>query len=306
MITTANFSIEVVVNHTCLLGEGPVWDFKGKTIIWVDILNGEIHEFHPSQNLHRKIDVREMVGSVAICTDGNFIAALKNGLAFVHRDSGEIKMLHNPEAYLLNNRFNDGKCDPAGRFWVGTMGLDEEPGVGNLYMVNKDLSHSKKIEGVSISNGMAWSSDYKTFYYIDTPTYKVMAYDYDLLTGNITNKRIAIQIPKEEGSPDGMTIDVENKLWIAHWDGWQITRWDPATSTKLLSIPLPVARVTSCTFGGDDFQDVYITSAKVGLTEKQLQEQPLAGSLFVIRNSGFRGLEAFEFNHQKKIKIKVL
>jgi sugar lactone lactonase YvrE len=302
MIKTANLQVEVVVKHTCLLGEGPVWDAKRKTINWVDILNGEIHEFYPSQSLHRKIDVKDMVGSVALCTDGNFIAALKTGLAFINRDSGEIEMLHHPEAHLPGNRFNDGKCDPAGRFWVGSMGLLEETGVGNLYMIDNDLSHLKKIEGVSISNGMAWSSDHKTFYYIDTPTYEVVAYDYDLPSGNITNKRIAIKISKEEGSPDGMTIDAEDKLWIAHWDGWQVTRWDPATATKLLNISLPVARVTSCTFGGDNFNDLYITSAKVGLTEKQLQAQSLAGSLFVIRDSGFRGMEAFEFDHQTKAK----
>jgi sugar lactone lactonase YvrE len=142
---------------------------------------------------------------------------------------------------------------------------------------------------------MAWSSDYKTFYYIDTPTCEVVAYDFDLLTGNIGNKRVVIRIPPQEGFPDGMTIDNEGMLWIAHWDGWQVSRWNPNKGKKLLSIPLPVAQITSCTFGGDNLQDLYITSARVNLTEEQLKQQPLAGSLFVLRNSGFHGTPSFEF-----------
>ena len=120
----------------------------------------------------------------------------------------------------------------------------------------------------------------------------------DKLEGNITNKRVVITVPQKEGSPDGMTIDKEGMLWIAHWDGWQVARWNPHTGEKMLSIPLPVARITSCVFGGDTLQDLYITSASVGLTEKQMEEQPLAGSLFVVKNCGFQGMAAFEFDYK--------
>ncbi len=146
---------------------------------------------------------------------------------------------------------------------------------------------------------MAWSPDHQTFYYIDTPTLEVVAYDYAVETGRISNKRIAIGIPAEEGFPDGMTIDKEGMLWIAHWDGWQVTRWNPNSGKKLLSIPLPAAKITSCTFGGDDLQDLYITSACTGLTEKMHDEQPLAGSLFVLKNCGFQGIEAAVFDSCK-------
>ena len=288
--------IETVIPETFLLGEGPVWDFRRKSIYWVDILNGQIHEYHPSDKIHKVISVQQMIGAMAICKNGRFIAALKNGFGFIDRDSGAVSMISNPEADLPGNRFNDGKCGPDGRFWAGTMSHTDEPEKGSFYLLDTDLSVTKKMERVSISNGIAWSPDHKVFYYIDTPTFTVAAFDFDQVNATIINKKTAIRIPENEGSPDGMTIDQEGMLWIAHWDGWQITRWNPLSGKKMLSIPFPVARVTSCCFGGVDFRDLYVTSAKTGLTAEQLHEQPLAGSLFVIRNIGYKGLPLFEFD----------
>lgn len=296
MINTSDLKPVVVVEHTCLLGEGPVWDATQKVICWIDILNGKIHEYSPEKKIHKTIPVQQMIGTIAVCKDGNFIAALQNGFAFINRQSGEIKMINDPENHLPNNRFNDGKCDPAGRFWAGTMSLTDEPDKGNLYSLEKDGRIKKQISNVSISNGIAWSIDETILYYIDTPTFEIVAYNYEKSTGLISNKRVIIKIDKEEGAPDGMTIDTEGMLWIAHWDGWQVTRWNPATSQKLLAIKLPVARVTSCTFGGDNLEDLYITSAKVGLSEAALKMQPLAGSLFIIPACGYKGILAFEFN----------
>jgi sugar lactone lactonase YvrE len=290
-----DLQIEIVIDHTCLLGEGPVWDAKRKLICWIDILNGIIHEYSPNEKTYRSIAIHQMIGSFAFCTNGNFIAALQNGFAFIDRETEEIKMIADPESHLPDNRFNEGKCDPAGRFWAGTMALSEEPGAGNVYTLHNDLAPTKKIEDVAVSNGMAWSADHKTFYYIDSPTFEIVAYDYDKSNGQISNKRTIIKIEKNDGAPDGMTIDNEGMLWIAHWGGWQVTRWDPESREKLYNIKLPVARVTSCTFGGDNFEDLYITSAKVGLTENELKMQPLAGSLFVLRDCGFKGVPAFEF-----------
>jgi len=295
MIKTTGFQIDVVDEHKCLVGEGPVWDAKRKVICWIDILNGEIHEYSPGQKTQKTITVHQMIGSLAVCTNGNFIAALQNGFAFIDRISGEIKMIADPESYLPNSRFNEGKCDPAGRFWAGTMSLSEETNAGSVYVVEKDLSITKRIESVTISNGMAWSVDHQTFYFIDTPTFEVVAYDYDKYTGHISNKRTIIKIANEDGYPDGMTIDNEGMLWMAHWDGWQVTRWNPISGKKLHSIKLSVAKVTSCTFGGENFEDLYITSAKAGLTEEELEKQPLAGSLFILPNCGFKGYPAFEF-----------
>jgi sugar lactone lactonase YvrE len=296
MKNTTGIQPEAVLQHTCLLGEGPVWDHKRRLLYWLDILNGEIHQYSPHQKTHRTIGVNQMIGSIAVCTNGNFIAALQNGFGFVDPVTGKVTMITDPESHLPGNRFNEGKCDPAGRFWAGTMALSEEAGAGNVYFVHTDLEVTKKIGTVTVSNGMAWSGDHQKFYYIDSPTSEIVAYDYEESTGHISNKKVIIRIATEDGFPDGMTIDNEGMLWIAHWNGWQVTRWDPATGKELLSIQLPAAKITSCTFGGDDLEDLYITSAKVGLTEEELLEQPLAGSLFVVRNCGYKGLPAFEFN----------
>ena len=295
MIKNTLLNIDVVVDCISLLGEGPVWDNVQKCICWIDILNGKIHQFCPEQKKFTTISVQQMIGCLAICTNNNFIAALQNGFAFVDRENGSVKLISDPEAHLPGNRFNDGKCDPAGRFWAGTMSLSEEAGAGSVYIVQNDLQPIKIIESVTISNGMAWSPNHQTFYYIDTPTFLILAYDYNIVNGQISNKRTIIKIDEKDGYPDGMTIDNEGMLWVAHWGGWQITRWDPGTGEKIHSIKLPVAKVTSCTFGGVNLEDLYITTAKVGLTENELIQQPLAGSLFVIRNCGFKGMPAVEF-----------
>lgn len=286
--------IETITDHKCLLGEGPVWDAKSDTIYWLDIFKGEIHAYSPKVKKAKTYALHEMVGSMAVCQNGSLIFASKSGIGLLNRDTGKIEMLAEPENHLPNNRFNDGKCDPAGRFWAGTMSLTEEGGAGSLYL----LGHKeaiKKIEKVTISNGLAWSLDHKTMYYTDTPTLQVVAYAYEKETGHISDRKIALQIPKEEGYPDGMTIDAEGMLWIAHWGGWQITRWNPSTGKRIFAIPMPAAKITSVTFGGDGLKDLYVTSAMEGLSPKDLENQPLAGSLFVIKNSGFQGVPTFEF-----------
>ena len=295
MIKNLPSEIQVVTNHRCLLGEGPVWDANQNAIIWLDIISGQIHEYNVLSEQLRTIEVGQMIGCLAVTTAGNFIAGLKDGIGFVDRSSGNVKIIAAPEKHLQGNRFNDGKCDPAGRFWAGTMALTEQESAGSLYMLDHDRSIQKKKTGVTISNGLAWSVDRKTLYYVDTPTSKVTAFNFDISTGMINKERIVINIPKEEGSPDGMTIDNQGMLWIAHWDGWQISRWDPESGRKIGHVQLPVAKVTSCTFGGSNLTDLYITTAKVDLSEQELAMQPLAGSLFVIRDCGFKGLPAYEF-----------
>ena len=236
-----------------------------------------------------------MVGAVAVCADGNLLAALKTGLAKIDRYTHEISTFMHPEPHLPGNRFNDGKCDPAGRFWIGTMAINETANAGSLYMLDANHHISKKIEGTTISNGMAWSADNKIFYYIDTPTRAIVAYDFDNNDGSISNKRTAFNIAEDDGYPDGMTIDAEGMLWVAHWGGWQVSRWNPITGEKLFTLPMPVANVSSCTFGGEDLQDLYITSARKDLSPDELEKQPLAGCLFVWKNTDYKGRPAVEF-----------
>jgi sugar lactone lactonase YvrE len=290
-----NVKAEPVTDYKCLLGEGPVWDAHRRAICWIDIVNGHIHQYSTETGQHRTYAVNEMIGCFALCKNGGFIVATQSGFGFTDRESGRLTMVHDPEIHLPENRFNDGKCDPAGRFWAGTMSVSEEPHAGSVYVFDRQKV-VKKIENTTIANGMAWSPDQKTLYFIDTPTFEVAAYAYDKTTGAISNRKVAIRIPKEDGFPDGMTIDTDGMLWIAHWDGWQVTRWDPATGQKLHHFKFPVSRITSCTFGGTNLSDLYITSARIGLSDDVLEKQPLAGSLFVIRDCGYTGLPAFEFD----------
>ncbi len=290
-----NSTAEVLVAHTCLLGEGPVWSKDEHCILWLDVLRGEIHSYYPESKTHKTFTVGRMVGAVAIRRAGGLLAALQDGFALINMEYNTIIPIADPELHLPANRFNDGKCDPAGRFWAGTMSLTEEPHAGSLYVLSPNLSVTKKIERTTISNGMAWSPDHKTYYYIDTPTMQVVAYDYNEASGEISNKRVAITVPQEEGYPDGMTIDTEGMLWIAHWDGWQVARWNPHTGEKMHTIKLPVARVSCCTFGGETMEDLYITTAKKELTEEEQKAQPLAGALFIVKNCGYKGMAPYDF-----------
>ncbi len=292
MLTT---SWEIVTSHLCELGEGPVWDEQQNRILWLDIPAGAIHSFYPATGRHTSLTTGQYTGAVVLKPNGNLVAALQNGFYEIDETSGTLTFLADPEAHLPENRFNDGKCDPQGRFWAGTMHRPETQVSGHLYTLDTGNNVTWKAGPVGCSNGLAWSADSRTLYYIDSPTRTVVAYDFDPGTGAISGKRVVITIPEGEGFPDGMTIDAEGALWIALWDGWKLVRYEPAGGTKTGEIQLPAARVTSCTFGGDDFEDLYITTAKINLSEEELREQPLAGSLFVIRKVGPKGLPAVRF-----------
>ena len=286
-----------VLAHTCLLGESPVWDIAQQLICWVDILKGEVYQYSLVNKIHTVIAVNQMVGAVGLCTNGNFIAALQNGFGFIDRLNHQVTMINDPEADLPGNRFNEGKCAPDGRFWAGTLALEETPQAGSVYCLQPDLTVIKKIEGVTVSNGMAWSLDHSVFYYIDTPTLEIAAFEYDTTSGAIASRKTIIRTAEEDGFPDGMTIDNEGMLWIAFWGGWKVARWNPHTGKKILEIRLPVSRVSSCTFGGPHLQDLFITTAAKDLTAEELKNQPLAGSLFVIKKCGFTGVPTFHFRN---------
>lgn len=279
---------EIVVEHSCLLGEGPVWDAANNTILWLDILKGEIHQHNILSGKHSIFRAGEMIGCIAPRENGGFIAGMENGIAFIDVTTNTIKYIANPEEGL-ENRFNDGKCDVAGRFWLGSMAKSEEKNRGNFYVMESDLSIKKKITNVSISNGLAWNADNTLLYYIDTPTNHVVAFDFNIENGELTNRHIAIDVTQEQGFADGMTIDEEGMLWIAFYDGWRVARYDPRTGKLLQQVKLPVANVTCCTFGGDNLNDLYITTASKGLSQEALAKQPHAGKLFVVKNMAVKG-----------------
>lgn len=297
-------TIQKVIDLNCKLGESPVWDAERSAICWVDITGQAIHEFNTASGRLNTVLMAQAVGCIALCDNGDLLAALKDGVVRVDRLTGTVQsVIAGPERSLVTNRSNDGKCDAKGRFWFGTKSLNDEPQAGNVYCVADSGVCSLQIQDVTISNGIVWSDDYKTMYYIDTPTFMVAAYDYDLNTGSISNKRTVIEIAEEEGFPDGMTIDTEGMLWIAHWGGFQLARWNPFTGEKLFSFRLPVANVSSCTFGGPAYEDLYITTARseAGMNTDSMRSEE--GCLFVINNCGFKGLPPNRFNIKNTDKI---
>lgn len=290
---------QAVTDHRCLLGECPAWENEKHRIFWIDIFRGEIRYFYPLTGEAGVCKLNQEIGSIALMQQEKIIAALENDIAIVDIDSGEADIIPGTGFHLPGNRFNDGKCDPAGRFWVGTMSRSGKPFAGSLYVLENNLETRKVIPNVTCSNGMAWSPDQKTFYYIDSAERNIKAYDYDVHSGEITKPRIVINIPGTEGYPDGMTIDTEGMLWVALWGGWRVGRYDPSTGKQVDKVVLPVSQVTSCTFGGENLDEMYVTTAMEGLSQQELQQQPLAGCLFVIKQSLARGMSASRFIMEK-------
>lgn len=286
---------EPVLAHTCELGESPVWDAANNRIYWVDILNGTLHWYNESDLTTEQFAIGQEIGAVALAGDHRLVAALKNGFYLIDPEEKSILTIAETEAGIITNRFNDGKCDPAGRFWAGSMSVIGEPDAGTLYMLDHGGQVFERIGKVGCSNGLAWSPDCTMFYFIDTLSCQVVAYDFDVESGAIWNRRSIIYFNPAEGLPDGMTIDSEGMLWIAMWNGSNVSRYNPSTGQLLSRIMLPVSQVTSCTFGGPALSDLYITTARTGLSDRELGQEPLAGSLFVVRDTGFSGLPVFEF-----------
>jgi sugar lactone lactonase YvrE len=282
---------ELVLDARADLGEGPAWDSRNSLLYWVDIRAGHLHIFDPANGSDRFINTGESLGCAAPRLRGGLVLGLDS--SFVSGDAG-LKALVNPEPHLPGNRFNDGKCDPAGRFLAGSMDNEEVEASGSLYSLSPDGSVKTLLAGTRISNGLAWSPDYHTFYFIDTPTRTVMAYDYDLASGMIASPRPAISVPPKLGWPDGMTSDTLGMLWVALWGGAKLTRWDPHTGQLLEEIPLPAWNISSCAFGGPDLTDLYITSARKGMSTEQLEKYPFSGGLIRICTN-IQGMPTFEF-----------
>ena len=288
-------AVELVVERQDLLGEGPSWDAALQQLYWIDILGKRLYRYRPQVEEPVKIvDLPSMPGCVTPRQKGGVALALQDGYAILDLQTGLLQKLTDPEAGCPDNRFNDGKCDPRGRFLAGTMSLVGKDHQGSLYSLSPAGKVETLLTGVSISNGLAWSPDQHTLYYIDTPTRQVMAYDYDLETGAMARPHLAFETPAEAGYPDGMTADREGNLWVAMWQGAKVMRWDPLAGKVIEIIPVPALNVTSCVFGGPDLRDLYITSARQDMTPEQIDEYPLTGSLFCLRNAA-DGAQTFAF-----------
>ena len=278
-------AVELLVDARAMLGEGPVWDARIGRIAWVDIMARRLHLTAPDGET-RTIDLPGPVSCVVPRTSGGWLAALADGFWAVAAD-GSSERLVDVQSDRLDLRFNDGKCDPQGRFWAGTMALDHRPGAGALYRLDPDLTVHRMMEATTISNGLDWSVDGRTMYYVDTPTRRIDTFSFDPASGAIADRQLFVTIDPADGSPDGLTVDAEGGVWVALWDGSRVRRYLP-DGTIEREIRLPVSEVTCPVFGGPDLDELYITTAWELLTEAQHALEPLAGGLFRTR-PGVRG-----------------
>ncbi|MCE4567064.1 SMP-30/gluconolactonase/LRE family protein [Maribellus sp. CM-23] len=287
--------VELVIDSKSELGEGAIWNYRTGELMWVNIKGKILNFYNPVSGLNKEMLTGQMVGTVVPSESGQVLVALQNGIYSLDPETGTKKLLADPEADKPDNRFNDGKCDPAGRLWAGTMSLVGAKQAGALYRFDPDTSVHKMVDGVGTSNGIVWSADKTKMYYIDTPTRQVMGYDYDNETGAISHPKVAVEIPEGAGYPDGMTIDEEDNLWVALWGGSAVACFNPENGDLIRKIEVPAKNVTSCAFGGNDLGTLYITTARESTSEEDLQKFPHAGGVFKIR-PGVKGVKAFFFN----------
>ena len=274
------------INNT--LGEGPVWHPEEGKLYWVDIQSDCFYRWTPGDAAPERFDVGQPVGTVVFREQGGLVLALRDGLAFWDETTQKLDFIIDPEADKPDARFNDGKVDPQGRFWAGTMAEDSK-----LYRLDTDLSLHVMETGIRTSNGLDWSPDRTIMYYTDTPQGVIWAYDYDDASGAISNRRTVVEKREGEGGPDGLCVDSEGYIWGARWGGWRVNRYTPDGQLDLV-VEVPVEKVTSCCFGGPNLDELYITCASVGFTDEDWQKQPQAGDIFHIK-TGVKGQVATKF-----------
>lgn len=280
----ADEKIDCVLPWGAHLAEGPVWSMHEKKLYWVDILAPAAYRFDPTTGINEACPLPRLVSALVERGGGGLVALTQQGIESLDFTSGALTPMVRPEADIPENRFNDGKCDAAGRLWGGTMRLDASRPSGSLYCIRPDGSFRRMDQGFTVSNGMDWSPDGRTMYFVDSAAGRIHAYDFDAVTGNLANRRTFITLSAEEGRPDGLTVDAEGTIWVALWDGWAIRRYAP--DGRLLStIRLPVPRPTSVAFGGEDMRTLFITSARIRLPAKVLADAPFSGSLFALRTT---------------------
>jgi L-arabinonolactonase len=285
--------VSCVCEAKAVLGEGPFWDVTDQRLYWVDIKGKRIHRLDPQTGRDDTWSTPEVIGSLAVRSGGGLVVALKSGLYFFDLATGTTTPVVLPPGHPDHNRFNDGKVDRQGRFWAGSMDDFEKQPTGGLFRLDSELKCTQMVEGITISNSLCWSPDGRTLYYSDSPKRTVWAWDFEIATGEISNRRVFVHLASTDGVPDGATVDTEGYFWLAVWDSWEVRRYDPAGRLDR-TVRMPVQRPTCPMFGGEDLQTIYVTSASIGLSEEQLLEQPLAGGVFAF-DPGVKGLPELRF-----------
>lgn len=267
-----------------LHGEGPFWSAETGRLGWVDIPAGRLWLAVDDGSVlvdTRSYDVGRPLGAAVPARAGGWVLALGAGFGYLPDDGAP----HGGRAQVIDLatvddpdrvRMNDGKCDPVGRFWAGTMAYDASPDAGAFYRLGLNGEIDTILPNVTISNGLGWSPDRRTMYYIDTPTGRIDAFDYDAANGRVSRRRPVVEVdPESTGQPDGMTVDDEGCLWVAMWGGGRVCRYSPE-GQLLATVRLPVTNVSSCCFGGADGRTLFMTTSRLELTAPE----PDAGRIF--------------------------
>ncbi|MGV9555129.1 SMP-30/gluconolactonase/LRE family protein [Streptomyces sp. NPDC003401] len=269
-------TFDVAVRAEAALGEGPTWDPAAGRLLWLDILGSRLHTYDPSTDRRTVRVTDQHVGAAKPRAGGGLVLNLRDGVGLLDEDGGFRWLRREP---VPGRRANDAAVAPDGSLWAGTMRYDEAPGGGSLSRITGDGSASVVLDDVAVSNGTGWSPCGTLMYYIDSPTRRVDVFDH--AEGRVTNRRPFAVVEEGAGFPDGLTVDADGCVWVALWDGAAVRRYTPA-GTLDREIRFPVPRVTACAFGGPGLTDLYVTTARVGLTSPH----PLAGSLLVVPGAG--------------------
>lgn len=286
--------IEVLVDVKTTLGEGPLWDVEEQRLYWIDSFDGRVFRCTADGREVRAWDVPQKIGSMCLRRGGGAVVSLARGFHFLDLRTGAVELIHDPEPDRLGNRLNDGKVDRAGRFLAGSMDTQEAGPNGALYRLGPDLAVTKLEDGIICSNGPCWSPDGKTFYFTDTWSGQISAYDYDLATGAIANKRTFVRMTHEGAGFDGATVDAEGCVWSAHVYVGKLVRYTPDGKVDRV-IDMPVKKVTSVMFGGPELDVLYVTSMAKPPLPRFPDDGQLRGALFAITGLGIRGVPEARF-----------
>lgn len=279
---TESLPFELLVDARLEVAEGPVWDERARRLLWLDVLGGVVHSTDPVTNDDEAHPIGQPVGAVGLTDAGWWILALRDGFARYDPATDEMRLIAPVEIDDPTTRLNDGKVDPAGRFWAGSMAFTGDRPTGTLYRLDRAGSVRPILGGLTISNGMDWSPRGDVMYFIDTQTGCVDRLRYDGASGDVSDRVALVVEPASRGYPDGMTVDADGFLWVAFWEGGAIRRYDPNGRLDR-EYTTPVSQPTSCTFGGADLHDLFVTSASEGFSAERRAREPYAGGVFRLR-----------------------
>ena len=279
--------------NDAMLGEGPTWVESENAIYWLDIIGKKVHKLSLEDGNKKSWQFDFEITSIAEREQGGFVCTLRDGFAFIDFDTGEVEKIAMPETDIAGNRFNDGKVDAQGRYYSGSMDESEQTDSGVLYRLDPDLSLHKLDDQYIITNGPAFSPDGKIMYHNDTTKRVIYAYDV-AANGDVSNRRTLVAFDHEsEGCPDGLTVDADGNIWQAAFAGYRITQYSPK-GVVINVWEMPVKNITSCTFGGKGLDTMYFTTARLFMTEDDIKERPLSGSLFSFK-PGVKGMPTNKF-----------